>query len=515
MYIAPNTAIKILNNCPLNPSYAHTIYFSNTTAQVNYFAGLTKYSLSNQSYQRANKGSLKVEVPCDDLYDCNYMMFQNTAFGNKWFYAFITDVEYINNVTSLVTYEIDVMQTWFFDYEIKPSFVERECVLDDTPFKWLAPESFSPSGYICDVQNGFWPGYTSVLGLEPYITMAMTKGAEIGLDPDVYSGIYSGLYYYSAAVSNHSAITSMINTLDEAGKGDSIVAIFMSPFPVSKEEFNITRDTNVSIVNTDFNGYTIKNKKLLQYPYCRIKVKSTDGNEMELKPELVNGDTLTVKLWFATSMAPTITLTPTYGDFSANWDYAVQYTENPQCAWSNNVFANWQAQNQVSNTINKIAAVANLTTGVIELSGGMGAKSAESSIESAGQISSIVRSFSPWATEHTMSTLPGKAGGTPNSGSVNYAFGRIGFEVYRYTVEPGEAKIFDDYLSMYGYAINTIKVPNRSGRPIWNYVKTQNIGLTGSAPASALAKIASIYDSGVTFWNSGSSVGNYGLDNSI
>ena len=38
------------------------------------------------------------------------MMFQNSAYGDKWFYAFITSVEYVNDVTSNISFEIDVMQ---------------------------------------------------------------------------------------------------------------------------------------------------------------------------------------------------------------------------------------------------------------------------------------------------------------------------------------------------------------------------------------------------------------------
>ena len=51
------------------------------------------------------------------LYNCNYLAFQNASFGGKWFYAFIDSVEYVNNVTSEVTYTIDVMQTWHFQYQ--------------------------------------------------------------------------------------------------------------------------------------------------------------------------------------------------------------------------------------------------------------------------------------------------------------------------------------------------------------------------------------------------------------
>ena len=125
-YIAPNSTIKILKNVPLEKDYINTLYFANATAQLTYFNSTAKYTLSTQSYQRANKGVCRVNYKVEDLYDCNYLMFQNTSFGTKWFYAFITSVDYVNNVTSDIHYEIDVMQTWAFEMSLTQCFVERE-----------------------------------------------------------------------------------------------------------------------------------------------------------------------------------------------------------------------------------------------------------------------------------------------------------------------------------------------------------------------------------------------------
>ena len=118
MYIEPNTNIRILKNVPLDNTYDHTIYFSDESSQIAYFQGLQKYNLANYTYQRVNRGVARVGIKSDLLYDCNYIMFQNTNFGSKWFYAFITSVEYLNNETSEIRFEIDDIQTWFFEYQL-------------------------------------------------------------------------------------------------------------------------------------------------------------------------------------------------------------------------------------------------------------------------------------------------------------------------------------------------------------------------------------------------------------
>lgn len=132
-YIAPNTTVRIMHNVPLDETYNHTVLFSSLSAQQTYFSGtVVKYTVNNQTYQRIAINKMRVEIPADNLYDCNYMSFQNTNFGNKWFYAFITKVEYVNNVTSEITYDIDVFQTYQFDITVGECFVEREHVTDDT-----------------------------------------------------------------------------------------------------------------------------------------------------------------------------------------------------------------------------------------------------------------------------------------------------------------------------------------------------------------------------------------------
>ena len=52
MFIEPNTDIRLLHGCPLDPEYVNTILFENATAQTAYFISLTKYNLSAQTYQR-------------------------------------------------------------------------------------------------------------------------------------------------------------------------------------------------------------------------------------------------------------------------------------------------------------------------------------------------------------------------------------------------------------------------------------------------------------------------------
>ena len=75
------------------------------------------------------------------------------------------------------------------------------------------------------------------------------------------------------------------------------------------------------------------------------------------------------------------------------------------------------------------------------------------------------------------------------------------------------AKIIDDYFSLYGYATNEVKVPNRDVRQTWCYTKTVGCNLVGDMPAPELALIRSIYDAGIRFWKNGTRIGSYDQSN--
>ena len=131
MYIQPNSIAVLLTGVPLDETYDHTIKFASETAQRNYFLSKELMRVHPQTYQRHSENVIRVEALADNLYHVNYLMFQNTSFGNKWFYAFVKRVEYVNNKTTDLVYEIDIFQTWLFEMNVGQCFVEREHIVND------------------------------------------------------------------------------------------------------------------------------------------------------------------------------------------------------------------------------------------------------------------------------------------------------------------------------------------------------------------------------------------------
>lgn len=124
MAITPQTNIKLLK-VPLEINNKNQITFSNAETQFNYFNNLPKIEEDYCSYQRKDN-ILNFPHHIDNLMEYNYCMYQNSNYTNKWFYAFISNMEYENEGLTKITLETDVFQTWQFDLNFRESFVERE-----------------------------------------------------------------------------------------------------------------------------------------------------------------------------------------------------------------------------------------------------------------------------------------------------------------------------------------------------------------------------------------------------
>lgn len=118
--------IQLLNVNELNNKYDHTIDFPDLTSQTQYFDARVNRTIDlptdDYVYIRENR-TIEVDANKNSLLGVNYLRFNN---GDKWWYAFIVDKQYINESVTSIRFEIDVMQTFMFDYEIKESYISRE-----------------------------------------------------------------------------------------------------------------------------------------------------------------------------------------------------------------------------------------------------------------------------------------------------------------------------------------------------------------------------------------------------
>lgn len=521
MLIEPNTVIRVLSNCPLDTTYDHTIFFSSTGAQTSYFQGLTKYTLTAQSYQRVQRGKMRVQIKAEDLYDCNYLMFQNSSFGTKWFYAFIQGVEYVNNITSEITFLIDVMQTWHFDYTLGQCFVDREHASSDMAGDNTVPENFEMGDYVADdfEKSGVMDGGTIVLASTFDENFEDYKGGYFG-------GLFGGLclHTFPNTLAGTSDCRNFIDNATEQGKSSGIVCIYLMKEAFAGEESEGIKFVPLHIPKSieTIGGYTPKNKKLLTYPFNFLYVTNLQGNSATYPYEYFAGSDCSFFLGGDMQPNPSVVLWPTnYKGVASNYDEKIVLSGFPMLTYNVDTFKAWTAQNGGSLAVNGLSAAFNIISGVAKTASstsGAGVSDlsvAASTASGAGEIASgITQAANLVAQVYDHSKQPPQSAGTAG-GSTLAGLNMLDFGFMHKHIRLEFATIIDDFFSMYGYATHRVKVPNRNVRPNWTYTKTVGCCLTGSIPCDDAAKICAIYDKGITFWTSGSAVGNYSLPNEV
>ena len=104
--------------------------FSSKSEQDSYFNSLDKINLYDYDYIREHEPfevSLSHEYLTNNA--VNYLKFNN---GYRDIYGFIIEKRYINDEVTDIIFEIDVIQTFMFDFDIKRSFIERKkCSIDE------------------------------------------------------------------------------------------------------------------------------------------------------------------------------------------------------------------------------------------------------------------------------------------------------------------------------------------------------------------------------------------------
>lgn len=120
----PRGSIYLINRAPIDITYAHTIDFKSPEEQLSFWGSKVKYRLSEYSYIRRERRFLRVGKTYEELDGINYLYFHSRE-DSKVYYAFVTGREYVNDSETYIFFEIDVLQSFMFDYTFKPSYISQ------------------------------------------------------------------------------------------------------------------------------------------------------------------------------------------------------------------------------------------------------------------------------------------------------------------------------------------------------------------------------------------------------
>lgn len=520
------TVIKIIKGAPCDDTYSDVIKFGSAGAQAAYFSGLAKYTFSNCSYQRVNnsvaspRSPLTCRIPtvADNVYDCNYVMFQNQAFGSKWFYGFIRRINYINPDTTEIEYEIDSYQTYQFDYTVKPSLVEREHSATDAFGENFEVEPVSIDRYVALSKQGKY------FTVSPAKVVASTDSTGRTADPSYIGNWLCGAKVYDIpSKPNTDEIKNILTQFATEGHIENVVDIVqLLAIPEGITKVNLgSPSSEVSFSgNGNIPDYTPHNKKLLQYPFVYYEVNNKSNASEIFKPELFEGD---VEFWIEENKGLPNTATLRAPSYAQADNILIDTPDLPPTMWTGNyVQARLQNYARAAGTTWVWSWLANTTSNLIktdlrtrnlpfdsasgaELRGNAVANVAnefvQRGIDFYNNVQNIVQSATPM-------------NGRGSSGQYNLQHDKVGFYFIKWGITAQNAKCIDDFFDMYGYALNRVKVPNEDSRESWNYVKTNNVIINGSMPVQDMVVIKAMYNKGVRFWHT-TDVGNYSLSNAI
>lgn len=550
--ITPSTNVFLLK-CPLEIDNNHQLNFASKTAQYNYFSNLPKIEFEDFSYQRQD-GIIRVPYHIDDLYEYNYLMYQNENYTDKWFYAYVTGMEYINDHCTFISIKTDIYQTWQFDVTFRKCFVEREHVNNDTFGLHTLEENIPAGEWVSNGMTNF--GFNPSKQHDCVVMCVLSElpdGSNLnaqwhnGNYKQIYNSIPSGCYVIGIDISDPTVGASFTNLatfveyFDTIGKGDAIVNMFLVPkdiFPkdheLSIEEsvqgttysydcwvpniFHGVKEISTTTIsrNTSIDGYVPKNNKCFTKQFNYLLITNNVGKQANFYWEDFTGAP-EFKFFCAHlyENVPSCIVPSNYkkNDSSGGYMYALAGAPFPTVSWKSDYYLNWQAQNGWNGTWQRAEQfykdADKHTSNPAEYFGRVG-----------GDLANYFSQFVN-ATFNTINGSMSSAERKPDSvhgelnGNFTFSIGKCCFCAYKMSARAEVIKIVDDYFSAYGYKVSEYKVPNITGRANWNYVKCIDVNVIANIPQTDLEEFKTLFNSGITIWHNPSTFLDYTQNNNI
>lgn len=559
MNFQPETVVRLLSNVPLSLNETNQLWFDTVTAQQTYFSGKVSRTYNQFTYQRKERNYVAVETNAELLYNVNYMMFQNSNFANKWFYAYVTEIEYKNHNTSWVYYEIDPFQTWLFELNFKQSFIEREHTprynADGTPVINTIDEGLNYGSEYKIIDDSSYKNYGDTIFILVTSKDYLHKLPD-GLEhpfPENIGNVPQGFFNYIFPISlsgykeytyKNFSLMSWAEFYDKlnqdtafVGKVVNLTLLDFVPLNVSVDNANanITNMDNVSLYNarndlgltgsilyindgaftpgvidcgnkySSFPNYA--ESKLLMYPYSYTKVTDMRGNEFDIKNEHITGQDL--KFSVRGSIAPqckTAYEVVNYKDKTNLLDGIINNNVSSMAIIDDYTAAYLQGNQNVLMT----GAAVNVVSSIASIVGNSMIGNIGGAVSSGvGGITDILMLN---AKMKDIDNHPSNLRNQGNNYNFDFANKYTGIRIIKYTVTDEYQKILTDFFKMYGYKVNRVKVPNLHTRQSWNYVKTVDCTIVANIPQDDLNSIKQMFNKGITLWHN-TDVGNYNLSN--
>lgn len=536
---SPSTNLRLLST-PLTSDYNNTLWFPNVETQTSYFLGKTVKTISNFNYIKKDN-TIVISGDVDSYYNCNYVMYQNSNFTTKWFYAFVIRTEWAGMNQTRFYLATDVLQTWLFNITWYQSYVDR-CHSDtDVTGDNIVPEDFSSNnsgGYQVATTYDMTPNGVALLATSTY--------AGDPKNGQMVNGLFSGAQNLSSLTvpKNADALGTFLESYVRNGTATAVVRI--QQFPKSLESG--THTINFAKYPSAINGYVPKNKKLLSSAFVTCFM-SMFGQECTFSSAFITDSNVSIGLSSDYTSGTISAFVSNYS--SSNMSTIALFAVIPESSWSYNQYRNDYNLHSASNAIyierSKQNRYINKQTGVLDtvsefanavagasnglkisnlLNNPVGAVASSVGGITGGISSTIKTGNNAYINAKGLDEITqdltsiSESYNAPATGSAAASNGYIATGKTTFTagykVPPADiAKRMDDFLTVYGYKQSTYRNINLHSRASWTYIKTNGLNITGDFPQEDISTIKQIFDKGVFWWVYNKTFGNFDQSNGI
>lgn len=393
-YIQPNSRIEFFTDLGLSQDYNDTLFFETEHDKDLYFDNVPNRLayVDKCYYARENRGFVRVELPMSTMISAQYMRFKNTSYENKWWYAFVKDVNYINDNTTEVQFELDTMLTWMGDFTLSQCFVERQHSLTDEIGENLVDEPVNTGEYVTigDYETDLFSEWCYVIFMSPTVLGSFVdmNTSQIGIKLGLYNGLAIRIYeddsdlpntntppYYGRPSLGHmneflhtSALIENVQMVCYVPKA-FIPRIFNYQPPYEGAyDFGDENRPSVPIEftrsiyrNTALDGnYQPKNNKLFTFPFNFFTVWNSEGKEDTYRYELFgdNASRPYFKILSQISEKTEVSCIPmNYRGISLNYAESTNMKEFPLCSWVSDAWCAFLAQTLSSSAVRILTGV--------------------------------------------------------------------------------------------------------------------------------------------------------------
>lgn len=351
---------------PLLPDQRNQLRFTSREQQDAFFEKRKRpfFEGENFSFISPSSNYIKVEMKFTDtanrynsIISCTYMRFRNAKRNNwdtdyqRWFYAFILNIDYVNPNVIGITYKIDVFQTYYFDVVYGSADIERCTPTMDrslrTPSINVIPEGIEYGSSYVHKEYEF-PVRGASNSRRPYLIVSTARLYNVTPkdsdgNPRIAAATGGTLNYLPTACdyyivnwggNDQVTIQTFIGTLSQyPWLSQNIIGVYVFP-DIFIDAPNVGTFNDVNFLDTGwkmkhyFGGgvSTVRKSmksiyenfpdyqfgKLFNYPYSYYELVSPDGQTRILKPELFGDPSAEQRLEFSfvCNPVPTVVCKP-------------------------------------------------------------------------------------------------------------------------------------------------------------------------------------------------------------